>query len=95
MEATAAGLPVITTAVGALGEAVQPQRSGLLVQPGDTSALRGALDRLIGDAALRQRMGRAGFALAQRKFDAQRNNHSLLDLVVHAAGSKQTARRAA
>ncbi len=95
MEATAAGLPVITTDVGALGEAVQPRTSGLLMQPGDTAALRRALDTLIADASLRQRMGRAGHALALRKFDSQRNNHALLDLVVQAAASKSTVRRAA
>jgi glycosyltransferase involved in cell wall biosynthesis len=95
MEATAAGLPVITTEVGALGEAVEPERSGLLLQPGDTGALRRSLDALIGDAARRQRMGQAGYALARRKFDAQHNNHALLDLVVQAAESSQTTRRAA
>src|SRR5207245_1386581 len=65
MEATAAGLPVITTGVGALGEAVYPERSGLLVQPGDTTGLRRALELLVGDASLRQRMGREGYALAR------------------------------
>jgi glycosyltransferase involved in cell wall biosynthesis len=95
MEATAAGLPVITTSVGALGEAVHPGRSGLLVQPGDTAALRRALELLVDDASVRQRMGREGHAVALRKFDAQHNNHSLLDLVVTAADAKHTARRAA
>jgi glycosyltransferase involved in cell wall biosynthesis len=95
MEATAAGLPVITTDVGALSEAVQPNRSGLLMKPGHTVSLRRALEALIGDASLRQSMGRQGHALAQRKFDAQRNNHAMLELVVQAAQSRQTARRAA
>ncbi len=95
MEATAAGLPVITTDVGALSEAVEPERSGLVLQPGKTAALRCALDALVGDAEKRQRLGRAGHALATRKFDAQRNNHALLDLVVNAAESSQAARRAA
>jgi len=95
MEATAAGLPVITTDVGALGEAVQPGRSGTLMQPGDTATLRQALEALIKDASLRNSMGREGNALAQRKFRADKNNNSLLDLVVNAAVSKQSARRAA
>jgi glycosyltransferase involved in cell wall biosynthesis len=95
MEATAAGLPVITTEVGALGEAVQPGRSGLLMQPGDTGALRHALETLVNDPAKRRSMGKEGHVLAQRKFRADNNNNSLLDLVVAAAASKQTARRAA
>jgi glycosyltransferase involved in cell wall biosynthesis len=94
MEATAAALPVITTDVGALAEAVEPGRSGLVIAAGDTHALRASLETLIGDAPGRQRMGQAGHALAQRKFHSLRNNHALLDLVVEAAES-QTTRRAA
>jgi glycosyltransferase involved in cell wall biosynthesis len=81
MEATAAGLPVITTDVGALGEAVVPGETGLLTAPGDVVALQGALERLAGDAAVRLEMGRAGHALARRKFDARANNQALLDLL--------------
>src|SRR5712691_2548333 len=63
MEATAAGLPVITTRVGGLAEAVQPGRSGFLMHAGDGSALRSALETLAADAGLRERMGRAGYEL--------------------------------
>ncbi|MBI4494748.1 MAG: glycosyltransferase family 4 protein [Chloroflexi bacterium] len=95
MEATAAGLPVVTTDVGALGEAVRPGESGLLVPAGNAGALRQALEALVGDAQLRQRMGRAGHALARHKFDAQANNHALLDLVAEAALAGRGSRRAA
>ena len=81
MEATAAGLPVVTTDVGALREAVHPGESGLLVGTGDTDALFGALTTLAGDAGLRRRMGREGYRLAREKFDAQQNNRALLALV--------------
>jgi glycosyltransferase involved in cell wall biosynthesis len=81
MEATAAGLPVVTTDVGALGETVVQGRSGLTVRAGDADALRQALQAVVADSALRRRMGREGHALARRKFDAQRNDRALLDLV--------------
>jgi glycosyltransferase involved in cell wall biosynthesis len=81
MEATAAGLPVITTDVGALAEAVTPGETGLVVPPNDVLALRGALDGLLGDPARRRAMGRAGHALARARFDAAANNRTLLDLV--------------
>ncbi len=81
MEATAAGLPVVTTDVGALGEAVRPAESGLLVPPKDVRALRQALAALLDDPARRRSMGRAGHDLARQRFDARANNHSLLDLV--------------
>jgi glycosyltransferase involved in cell wall biosynthesis len=95
MEATAAGLPVITTNVGALGEAVDPRTSGFVVGAGDGAALRQALETLTDDPIRRQQMGRAGFALAQRKFSATRNNTALLDLVVDHATPRQATRRAA
>lgn len=81
MEAMAAGLPVVTTHVGALHEAVRHESSGLLVPAGDGLALRAALGRLAGDRALRRQMGAFGYALARQWFDARRNNDALLSLV--------------
>jgi len=95
MEATAAGLPVITTGVGALPEAVHHGESGLIVRAGDTSALRRALERIVGDAELRRRMGHAGRALASEKFDARRNGRALLDMVVELAEAGRQSSRAA
>jgi glycosyltransferase involved in cell wall biosynthesis len=95
MEATAAGLPVVTTNVGALSEAVQPGESGLLVRAGDGRALRQALETLVLDQRLRERMGRAGHVLAREKFDARRNNRALLDLVVELGQAGRESRRAA
>ena len=95
MEATAAGLPVITTNVGALGEAVREGESGLLVEAGDGAALRAALERLVDDADLRRRMGRAGHALARQKFDAHANNRALLGLLAELAQTGRDSRSAA
>ena len=60
VEAAAMGLPVIGTQVGGVPETMMPGRSGLLVPPNDPGALAQALDLLLGDAALRRRMGEAG-----------------------------------
>jgi glycosyltransferase involved in cell wall biosynthesis len=95
MEATAAGLPIITTDVAALGEAVVPGESGLLIRRGDVSTLRRALETLVGDAQLRRRMGQAGQTLARQKFDAGRNGRALLDLVIEVAQAGRGPRRAA
>jgi glycosyltransferase involved in cell wall biosynthesis len=59
-EAMAHARPVVATAVGGLAEAVVDGETGLLVPPGDTAALRGALERLLGDPELRARLGAAG-----------------------------------
>jgi len=57
VEAMAAGLPVIATSVGALPEVVTEGENGLLIPPRDAGALAGALERLLSDPALAQRLG--------------------------------------
>ena len=59
VEAMAHGRPVVASAVGGIPELVEDGVSGLLVPPGDVSALRAALERLLGDPILRRRIGRA------------------------------------
>jgi glycosyltransferase involved in cell wall biosynthesis len=56
-EAMAHGRPVVATAVGGLVDAVVDGITGLLVAPGDTAALKRALDRLLGDPGLRAELG--------------------------------------
>ena len=60
LEAMAAGLPVIASRVGGLGQAVVHEGTGLLVPPDDVDALEAALRRLLDDGALRERLGAAG-----------------------------------
>ena len=60
LEAMAAGVAVVATRVGGLGEAVEDGRSGRLVEPGDPEALARALEELLGDDALRARLAAAG-----------------------------------
>jgi glycosyltransferase involved in cell wall biosynthesis len=58
VEALSQGLPVVATAVSALGELVQDGRNGRLVPPDDPTALAAVVDDLAGDPAARQRLGR-------------------------------------
>ena len=60
LEAWRAGTPVIASSVGGAPEFVEDGRLGLVVDPHDTAALAGALDRLLADPALRDELGRAG-----------------------------------
>ena len=68
MQAMACGLPVVSTTVGAIGEAVQHEQTGFLVPPRDTAALAEKLGLLMTNASLRARMGRAGQAYAREHF---------------------------
>jgi glycosyltransferase involved in cell wall biosynthesis len=63
-EALARGLPIVTTTGGAAAETV-PDGAALKVPPADVDALADALQRVIADAALRQRLADAAWAFAQ------------------------------
>jgi phosphatidylinositol alpha 1,6-mannosyltransferase len=54
----AAGLPIVASTAGAAPELVRDGRNGLLVPPGDPSALAGAIRRLAGNPRARAEMGR-------------------------------------
>ncbi len=60
IEAMLSGRPVIASRIGGLTEIVLNGETGLLVPPGDAPALQKAIQRLLADPALRERMGRAG-----------------------------------
>lgn len=61
IEAMACGRPVISTDVpSGVSWVNQHEQTGLIVPAGQPAALRAAIERMMGDAALRQRMGQAG-----------------------------------
>ena len=68
LEAMAAGLPVVASRVGGLPELVLDGETGLLVPPGQPAALAVALETLLDDPALRERLGAAGRARVQTHF---------------------------
>lgn len=72
MEAMAATLPVVTTRIAGVAELVEDGISGLLVPPGDAKALQVALERVISDTELAERMGQAGRAQVTDAFDIQK-----------------------
>src|SRR5205085_8751510 len=69
--AMGAGIPVVATAVAGIPEVVEPNRTGLLVAPGDATALGGQLARLFADATLRDRIGAAARALVLPRFGVE------------------------
>jgi glycosyltransferase involved in cell wall biosynthesis len=69
LEAMAAGLPVVSTRVAGIPEAVQHERTGLLVEPGAREDLATALLSLLTSADKRRSYGLAGLDLARRQYD--------------------------
>jgi glycosyltransferase involved in cell wall biosynthesis len=68
LEAMAAGVAVIASDVGGNREVIEADRSGLLFARGDTAAAAQAIQQLVTDAALRQRLANAGLQRAHTTF---------------------------
>jgi glycosyltransferase involved in cell wall biosynthesis len=72
MEAMAASLPVVATAVGGVPELVESGRHGILVPPVECAALTGAMRTLLDNPGLRADMGKAGRSRANAEFSVER-----------------------
>ncbi|MDE7443955.1 MAG: glycosyltransferase family 4 protein, partial [Muribaculaceae bacterium] len=66
------GVPVISSNNGAQPEIVTAGNDGLLVSPDDPSALASALDRILGDPSMRDRMADAALATVASRFSYNR-----------------------
>ncbi len=71
IEAMAASLPVIATAVGGNAEAVKDEVSGFVVPPEDPEALSIAIARLLSNPPLAKAMGEAGRTLVSQNFTSE------------------------
>lgn len=87
MEAMATGLPVVSTGIGGIPEMVVDNETGFLVQPDNTVALFGAIEKVINDRSLGQRLGQAGRERARDLFSIDKNVRQLRELVCSEAGT--------
>lgn len=72
MEAMAFGCPVVSTAVSGIPELVRDGITGLVVPPGDPAALADAMERLLHESALAERLSRGGRAHVESEFDSRK-----------------------
>lgn len=72
MEAMSAGVAPVATRIAGVSELVEDGVNGLTVPPGDMDSLLAAIERLLDDASLRARLGRAGREKVQREFNINR-----------------------
>lgn len=80
IEAAFLGIPGAGSDAPGISEAVENGVTGLLSPPGDAAALAAALDRLLGDPALRARMGEAARRRAHRQFSLQEQAERTVEL---------------
>jgi glycosyltransferase involved in cell wall biosynthesis len=68
LEALAAGRPVVATRTGGVPELLTQGVTGVVVEPGDVAGMADALERVLTDSVLVQRLCEAGPALIAERF---------------------------
>jgi glycosyltransferase involved in cell wall biosynthesis len=89
LEAMAAGKPIVASKVGGIPYALEDGRTGMIVQPGDPASLAEALERILGDGELRQRLGQNALQAARDRFGEEayvRGYRDLISSALHQAG---------
>jgi colanic acid/amylovoran biosynthesis glycosyltransferase len=85
MEAMATGLPVVSTRIGGIPEMVIDNETGFLVRPDDPVALADAIEKVINDQSLGQKLGQAGHGRAQTLYSIEKNMRDLCALICSGA----------
>ncbi|MBI3932435.1 MAG: glycosyltransferase family 4 protein [Acidobacteria bacterium] len=98
VEAAACGLACVGSRTGGIVDVIEEGRSGLLVAPGDTAGLSGALEALLSDEARRAALGERGRAVALGRFDfadsVERYRCLFLEVTSRRSGACSRARAA-
>lgn len=92
LEGMAMGVPVLATRVGGPAEIVTDGRDGLLLPAREPAAWSAALERLIGEAGLREELGRAGRRRAA-DFSPDRHVAAVLAAYDEASAGRRATRR--
>jgi glycosyltransferase involved in cell wall biosynthesis len=72
LEAWAAGVPVVASRVGGIGDVVADQETGLLVEPDDPTGYRPAIDRLLADRRLAAAMAKSAKNALETRYSLTR-----------------------
>lgn len=87
IEAMASGTPVVASDIAGIPEAIKDGLTGLLCPPGDARALADAIERILEDRVLRDRIVSNARALAEELFDCRRSARAIHELLKRAANS--------
>jgi len=81
MEAMAAGAPVVASRISGIPELIEDGESGMLVDPGDSSALAKSILRISQDSVLACSLAKEGARRVRSRFSLDRCTGQLLDLI--------------
>jgi len=79
LEAMALGLPSISTNINAIPEAIINDKTGILIEAGDSKALAESILKLKSDSDLRSRLAKTGMEFALTNFDERRVADIVID----------------
>lgn len=82
LEAMAAGVPFVSTAVGEHPTVIEHEKTGLLVQPGSADELAGAIRQLADDAALRCRLADAAGRIVRERHSMERSADAFEQMIL-------------
>jgi len=88
IEAMAAGVPVVASAVGGLLDLIEPHRTGTLVPPDDPATLAGAIDALVSAPARAARIGAAARQAVASRYSFDRMVAGFESLYVSELGAR-------
>jgi glycosyltransferase involved in cell wall biosynthesis len=86
-EGMSLGKPAVVTSVGGIPEMVENEKTGLVVPPGDSDALAGAILRLLADEVAAERLGRAAAQRYQERYRPEVMTRAIEDLFLELIGT--------
>jgi glycosyltransferase involved in cell wall biosynthesis len=87
------GRPVVASDLEQIGDVIEHERTGLLGAPGDAAAAAAAVSRLLGDAALRERLATAALDAAATRYSWAAHARRILDALDSAPAPALAASR--
>jgi glycosyltransferase involved in cell wall biosynthesis len=90
LDAMACGTPVVGTRAGGIPEAIDHERTGLLVRPHHADELAAAIITLLKDPGLRAKLGAAGRAKVENEFSVEKMVEGTLAVYEHRLAGRQT-----
>jgi glycosyltransferase involved in cell wall biosynthesis len=90
LEAMASARPVVSTRLAGIPELVVDGQTGMLVAPGDSTALARALEELLRDPELRLRFGHAGCGHIEQHFQIEQTVAPLIEMLERSCSRRPT-----
>lgn len=91
VEAMATGLPVVASDVGGIADIIEPGRNGFIVPSKDVSALSQAINTVLEDETLRQKMRVQSRLLAEQRFNLQHNACTTLNHLKQISATRKSS----